>query len=41
MPEDGNTTYEIAIAHFIVSDDVERSCRFYSEVLGGRLIRSG
>jgi catechol 2,3-dioxygenase-like lactoylglutathione lyase family enzyme len=41
MPEDGTTTYEIAIAHFIVSDDVERSCRFYSEVLGGRLIRSG
>ena len=41
MPEDGATTYEIALTHFIVSDDVERSCRFYTEVLGGRLIRSG
>ena len=41
MPEDGTTTYEIALAQFIVSDDVERSCRFYTEVLGGRLIRSG
>jgi hypothetical protein len=25
--------------HFIVSDDVERSCRFYTEVLGGKTIR--
>ncbi len=41
MPEDGATTYEIALTHFVVSDDVERSCRFYTEVLGGRLIRSG
>jgi catechol 2,3-dioxygenase-like lactoylglutathione lyase family enzyme len=41
MPEDGSTTYEVALAHFIVSDDVERSCRFYTEVLGGSLIRSG
>ena len=29
-PPDG-----IVLAHFIVSDDVERSCRFYTEVLGG------
>jgi predicted enzyme related to lactoylglutathione lyase len=41
MSEDGTTTYEIAITHFIVSGDVERSCRFYTEVLGGTLIRSG
>ena len=25
----------IAVAHFIVVADVERSCRFYTEVLGG------
>ena len=28
------------LAHFIVSDDVERSARFYSEVLGGRVVFS-
>src|SRR3974390_3043845 len=27
----------IVLAHFIVSDDVERSRRFYTEVLGGRV----
>ena len=27
----------IALAHFIVSNDVERSRRFYTEVLGGRV----
>ena len=31
----------ILLAHFIVSDDVERSRRFYSEVLGGRVVFSG
>ncbi len=31
----------IALTHFIVSDDVERSRRFYTEVLGGRVIFSG
>ena len=31
----------IALCHFIVSDDVERSRRFYTEVLGGRLAFSG
>ena len=30
----------IVLAHFIVSDDVERSRRFYSEVLGGRTVIS-
>ena len=35
-PEEG-----IALTHFIVSDDVERSRRFYTEVLGGETIRSG
>ncbi len=41
MLEDGATPYEIALTHFIVSDDVERSVWFYTAVLGGRLIRSG
>ena len=31
----------IVLAHFIVSDDVERSLRFYTEVLGGRVAFSG
>ena len=31
----------IVLAHFIVSDDVERSRRFYTEVLGGRVAFSG
>jgi catechol 2,3-dioxygenase-like lactoylglutathione lyase family enzyme len=26
------------LAHFIVSDDVERSRRFYTEVLGGKTV---
>ncbi len=31
----------IVLTHFIVSDDVERSRQFYTEVLGGETIRSG
>jgi catechol 2,3-dioxygenase-like lactoylglutathione lyase family enzyme len=31
-------TEGIALAHFIVSADVERSRRFYTEVLGGRVV---
>ena len=34
-------TYELALAHFIVSDDVERSRRFYTEVLPGTTVRAG
>jgi catechol 2,3-dioxygenase-like lactoylglutathione lyase family enzyme len=30
----------IVVCHFIVSDDVERSARFYTEVLGGRVVFS-
>ena len=30
----------IVVNHFIVSDDVERSARFYTEVLGGRVVCS-
>ena len=28
----------IVLAHFIVTDDIERSRRFYTEVLGGRVV---
>jgi catechol 2,3-dioxygenase-like lactoylglutathione lyase family enzyme len=31
----------MVLTHFIVSDDVERSRRFYTEVLGGRVEFSG
>ena len=31
----------IGLTHFIVSDDVERSRRFYTEVLGGRVVFAG
>ncbi len=34
-------TQGIVLAHFIVSDDVERSRRFYTEVLGGQAITTG
>jgi catechol 2,3-dioxygenase-like lactoylglutathione lyase family enzyme len=35
-PKDG-----IVLTHFIVSDDVERSRRFYTDVLGGELVLEG
>jgi catechol 2,3-dioxygenase-like lactoylglutathione lyase family enzyme len=35
-PSDG-----IALTHFIVSDDVERSRRFYTNVLGGETVMEG
>jgi catechol 2,3-dioxygenase-like lactoylglutathione lyase family enzyme len=31
----------IALTHFIVSADVERSRRFYTDVLGGETVRTG
>jgi len=34
-------TKGILLTHFIVSDDVERSRRFYTEVLGGETVRTG
>ncbi len=37
----GRCALELILAHFIVSDDVERSRRFYTEVLGGRVVFSG
>ena len=41
MAEQAPAPVDIVAAHFIVSDDVERSKRFYTEVLGGRLAFSG
>jgi catechol 2,3-dioxygenase-like lactoylglutathione lyase family enzyme len=41
MPEGSPTAYEIALTHFIISADVERSRRFYTEVLGGQTVRAG
>jgi hypothetical protein len=35
------TAGEIALAQFIVSGDAEGSYRSYTEVLGGKTIRSG
>jgi catechol 2,3-dioxygenase-like lactoylglutathione lyase family enzyme len=31
----------MVVTHFIVSDDVARSRRFYTEVLGGEVVREG
>jgi catechol 2,3-dioxygenase-like lactoylglutathione lyase family enzyme len=31
----------IVLTHFIVAEDVERSRRFYTEVLGGETVRAG
>ena len=41
MAEASSLQEEILLTHFIVSDDVERSRRFYTEVLGGRVVFSG
>ena len=35
------TDQEMVLAHFIVSDDVERSRLFYTEVLGGKAVITG
>lgn len=34
-------TEGIALTHFIVSDDIERSRRFYADVLGGEVVLEG
>src|SRR5438105_2009417 len=41
MAEFPAPTEGIVLTHFIVSDDVERSRRFYSEVLGGEVLLEG
>ena len=38
MPEIPAPPMEMLLTHFIVSDDVERSRRFYTDVLGGRVV---
>ena len=35
------TDHEMVLGHFIVSDDVQRSRVFYTEVLGGKAVISG
>ena len=41
MAEPAQPGHRMVVTHFIVSDDVERSRRFYTEVLGGTTVRSG
>ena len=41
MAEFPTPTDGIVLTHFIVSDDVERSGRFYTEVLGGEVVMEG
>jgi catechol 2,3-dioxygenase-like lactoylglutathione lyase family enzyme len=41
MAEFPTPTEGIVLTHFIVSDDVERSRRFYSDVLGGEVVMQG
>jgi hypothetical protein len=41
MAEFPAPTEGILLTHFIVSDDVERSRRFYTDVLGGETILAG
>ena len=41
MTNDDQPPYEIALTHFIVAEDVERSRNFYTEVLGGKTVRAG
>ena len=41
MAEAPAPAHGIVLTHFIVSGDVERSRRFYTEVLGGETVRSG
>ena len=40
MAEHRSPIMDIVLCHFIVSADVERSTRFYTEVLGGRVVFS-
>jgi catechol 2,3-dioxygenase-like lactoylglutathione lyase family enzyme len=41
MAEAPSPETEVLLTHFIVSDDVERSWRFYTEVLGGKVVFRG
>ena len=41
MAEFPAPAHGIVLTHFIVSDDIERSRAFYTDVLGGETVRSG
>ena len=41
MPEFPAPQEGILLTHFIVSDDIERSRRFYTHVLGGEVVLEG
>ena len=41
MAEFPAPSHGIVLTHFIVSDDIERSRRFYTDVLGGETVRRG
>ena len=41
MPEFPAPEEGILVTHFIVSNDIERSRRFYADVLGGETVRAG
>ncbi|MGH3194163.1 MAG: VOC family protein [Streptosporangiaceae bacterium] len=41
LPEAVPPAFEIAVANFLVVEDVERSRRFYTEVLGGTTLLAG
>jgi catechol 2,3-dioxygenase-like lactoylglutathione lyase family enzyme len=41
MPEFPAPEEGILLTHFIVSNDIERSRRFYADVLGGETVRAG
>lgn len=41
MVEFRTPTDGIALTHFIVAADVNRSCHFYADVLGGQVVQSG
>jgi catechol 2,3-dioxygenase-like lactoylglutathione lyase family enzyme len=41
MADDDQPAFELELAYFIVVEDVERSRRFYTDVLGGTTIRAG
>jgi catechol 2,3-dioxygenase-like lactoylglutathione lyase family enzyme len=41
MPERPNPSHGILLTHFIVSSDIERSRRFYTDVLGGETVLGG
>ena len=38
MAEPRQLAQRMVVTHFIVSDDVERSRRFYTDILGGRVV---